>query len=213
MTPVKTHTRSLTSKEQACFDIQINEVIELFQKAEQVLKLSERSTLESNIPAINELRYAGCHLTKALSTNTSYDEKISDLAKAKSHCKRSFYDTIEGTILYLLEDIRQFNYDYRNVAISDLIKDYATKLKEIEDIKKTTKRIATDKEKEALYESLHARISYLQSISEEFNLMRQEINKRMNSNRTTRLVTIAGASGGVATFLMLTYKAVKYFFF
>ena len=102
----------------------ICEIKELFDKAEVLAKEVEQFNEEASIAAINQLRYAGQHLLKALTVDNEkdfYDETL----KAKGHCQRSMYEGSESGIAYAQEMIHEFQLDYSDVVIGDVIPDYA----------------------------------------------------------------------------------------
>ena len=74
-------------------DSLIEEIQTLYLSAENKIKHLEVVSREMCVPSINELRYAGNHLLKAL-TSYSNDAKNEHLSKAKSHCKRAIYDAV-----------------------------------------------------------------------------------------------------------------------
>lgn len=77
------------------------DVVVAFHKAEEVLKRYERLTLKPLLPAINQLRYAGEHLSLSIRLDGNF--RIEALRKAKSHCDRAYYDAIECVIVEILE--------------------------------------------------------------------------------------------------------------
>lgn len=77
---------------------------------------------EVQIPAINELRYAGHHILQAIT-----DDGVVDMAafgKAKSHCERAMYEAAEAGIMYCLDSIEGFGRNYSDLVISEVIADY-----------------------------------------------------------------------------------------
>lgn len=69
----------------------IAEIKELFDGAEKFAKESELFHSGPSTPAINQLRYAGQHLLKALVAD-SKDAFNEEALKSKGHCLRSGYD-------------------------------------------------------------------------------------------------------------------------
>jgi hypothetical protein len=63
------------------------------------------------------LRYAGKHLTVAISFQSSSrkEEEQEQLRRSKRHCIRARYDALRATALFLIRDYRQFSEDYRFV--------------------------------------------------------------------------------------------------
>lgn len=86
----------------------IEDIVRLFDEAEEKLKEVELLNSELPIPAINQLRYAGYHLARLFCESDS--EKIdAQINKAKGHCKRAIYDAHEVGIIHLLEQIKAFS--------------------------------------------------------------------------------------------------------
>ena len=66
-------------------------------------------------PAVNELRYAGFHASKALTLDG--DDQKEAYESAERHCRRACYDAIDVQIQYCLCECRRFQNDYRLVLI------------------------------------------------------------------------------------------------
>ena len=97
----------------------------LYNKAECFVKHVETHQSDISIPAINELRYAGHHLLKAL---TSDDGEVfkRELRKTESHCQRAIYEASESGILYFLGLVNEFAGDFKDVSITQVIPDYVS---------------------------------------------------------------------------------------
>ena len=76
-----------------------------------------------SIPAHNELRYAGHHLLQALDDGGSVANR-EQLRRACSHCERAMYEAAEAGIISLLTSIGQFQRDYRDIVISEVVPRY-----------------------------------------------------------------------------------------
>lgn len=80
---------------------------------------------QAGIPAINELRYAGYHVTLALpEPGSDFDQ--SHLLKAISHAQRATYEAAEAGILTCLDHVELFKQDYRLVPITDVLPDWVS---------------------------------------------------------------------------------------
>lgn len=73
-----------------------NKVAAAFAEAEGTLKLAERVSGDVALPAVNQLRYALCHLLE------------DDFEAAIRHCVRARYDAYEASIGYFLDYIATF---------------------------------------------------------------------------------------------------------
>lgn len=78
---------------------------------------------EVAIPALNELRYAGHHLLRALRDDGGIADR-EQLRKALSHCQRSQYEAAEAAIAHALGLIGKFQEDYKMVPIGQAVPDY-----------------------------------------------------------------------------------------
>ncbi len=119
-----------------------------FASAEQALKLCEYVPKPSSsnvrksdgglcsvelqglfIPAVNELRYAGKHLSDYI-----VSKSIDDLHKAYPHCIRAKHDAYDCLIQYYLSDFILFCKQYELIVIGDVVpeyRDYKQQVKEI----------------------------------------------------------------------------------
>lgn len=108
---------------QIFFSEKLDELVALYKKAEANIKFAEEIDHRLAIPSVNELRYAGNHLVRALKANTM-DAQAEELARAAKHCQRAGYDAVEVVIINFLEKIAQFKDDYRQVPLSTVLPDY-----------------------------------------------------------------------------------------
>ena len=91
-----------------------------FAEAESFIKEVELCGPELPVPAINELRYAGHHLLKAL-VISDQDEFRKELGEVEDHCHRAMYEASEAGITYLIRLLKQFDRDYKDVVVSNTI--------------------------------------------------------------------------------------------
>lgn len=85
----------------------------LFIKAEGAVKDAEMRNGELLIPAINQLRYSGHHIAKALLNGDVNDAKNqSELTKAINHCRRAYFDAKEAIMLERFEIADSFFSDF-----------------------------------------------------------------------------------------------------
>ena len=103
-------------------DPDIVELRRLYEKADSLAREVGELRGEVQIPAINELRYAGHHLLQSIDDAGTVE--IETLRKAKSHCERAMYEAAEAGIMFCLDSIKEFREDYRDVVVSDVIHDY-----------------------------------------------------------------------------------------
>ena len=159
-----------------------------FQKAEKAVKEVEYIHLELTVPAVNELRYAGYHVSNYLE-NT---ERTDELSRAVGHCKRAIYDAYEASILYNIKGYRAVKSDYATVVISEVLSDYndlhykvTTILKFVQSVDKETKD-----QHYAVCKQYHHE---LKDIIEKLDSARDELNKKIRIERNKSFYVIIGA--------------------
>ena len=99
------------------------EILRLYNEAESFIKEVELCVSEIAFPAINELRYSGHHLLKAL-VSAGPEQFNKELSDAVDHCHRSMYESSEAGIGYLLDLLKAFDTDYRDVPVIETVPDY-----------------------------------------------------------------------------------------
>ena len=77
-------------------------------------------TEEAAIPALNELRYAGFHLLKAINASGSVEDG-EHMERAIEHCERAIYDATEAGILALVHSIDRVLSSYGLVTLSNIV--------------------------------------------------------------------------------------------
>lgn len=78
-----------------------------------------------DIPAINELRYAGRHILNGLVAKSDA-EKEDQFLRAKRHCQRALYDAYDGAIFYRLRCFQEFEHDYRLVSVLTVVPEFVS---------------------------------------------------------------------------------------
>jgi len=95
------------------------DAVKAFEEAEAALKdFEHRYHRDLLVPAVNQLRYAGKHLTRIIAAIGDPGEEVRDAVK---HCKRSMYDLHELEVIFLAEVFERFQSDYALIVISDEI--------------------------------------------------------------------------------------------
>lgn len=165
------------------------EVKAKFTEAERILKIVEQLHNQGMVvPAINELRYAGFHILKAL-TATEQDGQNEQLGRAAKHCKRAYYDAVEVGIEDCLATFFVFQDDYKMILIQSIVPTYKDTLAIVDDV--TEFIVSTKKdERDEYYEELYEKYTVLKESVKCLDRMRPELNKSMRSDRTkaTRVV-------------------------
>lgn len=167
-------------KEQAL----LTEVCSLFAEAEKQVKQTEITSDDIATPAINQLRYAGHHLTKFL---LAVDESVivEELHEAKIHCCRSLYDCYEAQVLYFLEAVADLEDHCADISISDTYSDYielSTKCTEVQGI---IQQAGIDTEcRHEYYAELAKFVPSLRDFTRKIPIIRQEVNKKREQRDT-----------------------------
>lgn len=90
----------------------VEEACSSFAKAERAIETYESVSLENQLSALNELRYAGSHLLNAVRTESKrsvpFCEYNDDIYCSYKHSGRALNDVIDSSILTSLECIRNF---------------------------------------------------------------------------------------------------------
>lgn len=105
------------------YEQEIAEIRDLYNTAEQDLKTAGRETNILMMASVNQCRYAGQHLTRALAATD--DEAIrNELEAAKRHLRRAVYDANDAAIQYYLTAIEKFRRAYP-VNLNEVVPGYA----------------------------------------------------------------------------------------
>lgn len=166
-------------------------VTRLFHKAEDKLKLVERLHDEGLVvPSVNELRYAGYHLLRALNAGGP-SERADHIDRAERHCCRAIYDAVEVSILDRLAAVRRFEDDYRLVEVTRVSPNYVGlrgRVRRAEELIDTT-----DKEdRERFYDACETHYNDLEAVANAFEDARPELNKQLTARRRGAIVTGVG---------------------
>lgn len=185
------------------------ELAGLFKLAEEKIKLVENLNLELSIPAINELRYAGYHITQFIASET-LDAANEEFGKAEKHCKRAIYDAAEAGVTYQLEMIKIFQTDFRNLNIRKVISNYG----EIRDkIKAASTLVLAPRgkvDRSAYYAECAKHLEVLQIAREELESYRDDLIQELKQeNRAARFYQVALATLVICA-LALVYNVMAY---
>ena len=187
------------------------ELAGLFKLAEDKIKLVENLNLELSIPAINELRYAGYHITQFIASETP-EAANEEFGKAEKHCKRAIYDAAEAGVTYQLEMIKIFQTDFRTLSIRKTISNYNEIRKQI---KAASTLILTPRgkvDRSAYYEECAKHLETLQVAHEELESYRDDLIQELKQeNRTARIFQVAVATLAVGAGAFF-YTAMAYHF-
>lgn len=183
----------------------LEEVAHLFAHAESLLKKAERVTSEVPIPLINELRYAGSHLTRSM-LEREEAKRVEDIQKAKNHCERAIFDAYEIMLIYYLDNFRHFAEQYATVSLNDLIPSYVTSKKYVREASDFVSKY-TRKDERVQY-CVHAKehLEILKPLWESYDDAREEIVKIAKKERRSFLFAFFSMLVGLAGLLVAAYK-------
>jgi len=171
-----------------------SEIAELFDEAEQSLKLAEHTLYELSIPAVNELRYAGRHIVEALKAdeNGKPNKAENERNKAAKHCKRAIYDCQEARALFFFEQYYVFRQDYRRVVISAVVSSYSELKTEIARWHKEYKALDFDsrEDRDKYVGFMNGLCSAVEPIVEQLEESRDELNKTVYRQRRNLSLTV-----------------------
>lgn len=186
---------------------EISVINQLFLEAEKSIKDCENITNELPQGAVNELRYAGKHLTKFL-----LEEDKEELNKFYRHCKRAQYDAQELSILMLKTKID--NYLDLLIGNEDIAQDiFGNKYLEILTLRRDTNKtiIEVNNTQDNREDYLHKILEIvpllqenLQAIEDLFPAVQSKI-KKQNSQKK---IVIIGAITGIIGVLIGAVTAI-----
>lgn len=165
------------------------EIKGLFDEAEGYMKSLEHVD-GLFVPTVNQLRYVGRHLVDHLNDPADSAEQ---LRRAKGHCQRAIYDANDAHIQYSIEEIQNFINDFSGVQISDLFKDYPKMIKARNAAVKFLEQGRIDEDnRELLYQASIQHKKSLEKFIENLPLVRDELNKRVESKRSAVITRYIG---------------------
>ena len=170
----------------------LEEIYNLYDKAESRIKESELLGRQVAVPAINELRYAGRHLAEAV---IGHDPEA-NLPKAKDHALRAMYEATEMAVIYLLEQIEQFRDDFRKTIVSEVIGDYHAILVKVDEIREFISRNGSREQRAAAAIEIHQHFQMLNDLYKRLDVARDDINLKIAKENRNKFWIIA-------TFIMM----------
>jgi len=153
----------------------------LFTEAESLEKELEIESASYFQPSINELRYAGKHISLYL-----VNQENSDYEKAISHTLRAIYDARDMLILLYLEKINNFEKLYKSISITSCITNWAQVRAEVNKIKKLSANPEFKNNRKEFDETYKA-------LKDIWNLLEAaipELDKQQNSNKKNLAITV-----------------------
>lgn len=173
----------------------------LFSRAEQRIKEIEHKNEGLDIPAINELRYAGFHLLEVLKQGNCSNPI--ERQKVTAHIKRAVYDASEALIGIQLNEILKFQDDYRLVVVADVIPEYQQLMQSAEAARELVRGPHKGHDnRDGYYEDALKHVDELKRVNQILRVGREELNKRLAlERRTSRRWAIGVAVSIIAAIL------------
>jgi len=182
-------------------DVDVFVLREKFKLAEKAIKTIEVYHDDLVIPAVNQLRYAGFHLTKYLVNQ----EDGTQLPKAAFHCERATYDALETGLTYLAEQFQTFEDDYRDVQIVPHVQEFHEFKREYLEIQAFVIEHSNNEARKNHTDECFGHYERLKEIVEYLDLARDELNKEKDKQRTSsrrfQVVAIIAAATLAATII------------
>lgn len=191
---------------------QLQEIIDLFDEAELKIKEIERLCGELTIPSLNQLRYVGYHLTKAIIHDDNQVVFDEELKCSKNHAKRAIYDTYEAGILYLLEKIEDFQLKTADSSQTiNALPNYTELCVKAQAASDFLQKVRLEKkEREEYYDKCEPHISALKNVYHQFKISvpiikKLELESLNSEKKNTRrfLVTVFLSLFGISIIVFL----------
>ena len=98
-------------------------LFDAWDQADEVICSAQGLCNKAIIPSINELRYAGTHLTRAI---RALDQKefSEEVDSAVNHCNRAVFDAAEAKLNFFVDKFYLFQCDYREIPIGPVFPEY-----------------------------------------------------------------------------------------
>lgn len=188
----------------------VQEIRDLYDKAEADLKTVGRVRNDLCVAAVNQLRYAGQHLVRALA-ETDATKINNDLDAAKRHALRAIYDVNDASIQYHLYEINRIRTTYP-VNLNDIVPEYTSIMKAVQR--------ASDHIEQKSYENRKDRKMLYREMREDVKALTDAYSKLIASlpdivsaaRRHNRDISRAWISIAVAVFGVVAYTAIRVVF-
>ena len=188
------------------------EIVSLFDIAESKIKEIERLCGELSIPSLNQLRYVGYHLTKAIAHDNEPHIFSEEIKCSKNHAKRAIYDTYEAGILYLLVEIKDFQLSSSNSSqLINALPNYMELCAKAQEASNFLQKVRLEeRDREKYYDQCEPHIEALKNIHYQFKtsapiIRNLEVEAIEKSKKETRrfLTTISLSLLGISILVFL----------
>lgn len=154
------------------------EILSLYNKAEGVIKDLSFESDGADTSAINELRYAGQHILRAITALDEETEK-EEVRRAKSHCERAVYDAYDGAIFFLMTRYQSFKEDYAFIPVSGVVENFVEIEKTMRGLKRflAISRDESNGDRAIYYKKIEEKYPEIVEAVETLESARGELNK------------------------------------
>lgn len=188
---------------------QISKFHSLFDSAENAIHRIEPLPEGLLYAPVNQLRYAANHFLMALDPAPDSNPKY-DFDSACRHCKRAIYDAFDAGIVFLLEDRRMFQNDYRGVVVSEVIPEYIKIHERAMHAKKMIDEArALNDDRQKYYKEADKYFDILTADNGTLNVAREELNKVIRKHNTNIYRFWFGIITGLLALSLTIYEIMQ----
>ena len=188
----------------------VTKIKELYNTAEADLKNVGREKQAIVVTGINQCRYVGQHLLRALTTSdeNSIDE---NLDAALRHAQRAIYDINDSGIQYYIEQIDEIRLKhFPTVDFSSVIQNYNEIIEEIGEARSLSETTAKSLEnREQFYEDAREHVSKLRKYHQLLVEYRPDLVRAVKKENATKLYTWAGIAISLIAALALVIRLMQ----
>ena len=187
----------------------IAKIKELYNTAEADLKNVGREKQAIVVTGINQCRYVGQHLLRAL---TASDESIDEnLDAALRHAQRAIYDINDSGIQYYIEQIDEIRLKhFPTVDFSSVIKNYNEIIEEIGEARSLSETTAKSLEnREQFYQDAREHVSKLRKYHQLLVEYRPDLVRAVKKENATKLYTWVGIAISLIAALALVIRLMQ----
>lgn len=196
-----------------------SKLAEAYNEAEAAIRSVEVLTTRAPIPALNEMRYAGCHAVALILTRDE-SKRNEELSKTISHCRRAYFDAQSVLLLTLyarVKNIREGLGLYLHFFPEMVGPSYWPKKEAVEQARTFIETLRSVKEdstrwekREELYEMCKPHIEACRAYIQIFEAIREELCSKVDAakkqekddSRSRKINLLIGIAGVIATILL-----------
>ncbi|MDE2930756.1 MAG: hypothetical protein OXQ27_07510 [Chloroflexota bacterium] len=185
---------------------EIAEIRKLYDTAEQDLKTVGREQNVLIVAGVNQCRYAGQHLSRALAA-TEHETVVEELAAANRHLRRAVYDINDAAIQFYLGEIEAFKKRFP-INLSQHIPAYGNVMSAVVAAKEHIEEASQQNHgnRETLYDQVREDISALRTARNTLVAHESDCYASLRSANRARLTAWAAVAvsllSGLALFLL-----------